>query len=280
MTLEEALNLIALFIGLATLGAVCGYLGGLMRAGGGALLAPALWIVFAGFGLSDPAATAIGSALAIQALLSARALAARGGWSAADPALAKAWIAPAALGALLAAPALFLLPERGRLGLLGAALFVLGLRQIFAQKARNAPPPAAAPGGLRGALLLGAAAFAATLTGQGAGALGPLALSALGARSEGAAARAALAAAGLVWTGIGAAALLLAGWIAAPGLSGDFSLGWLNLAALAAATPLWIAAAPFGADLAGRLGAGMIRTGAALALTALGLVLFRQAAIG
>lgn len=244
MFATEVVELVAL---LAVAGVAAGVLAGLLGVGGGIVLVPVLDLAFGAAGVPEAVRMhlAVGTSLASivpTALSSARAHRERGGI---DPAVARAWSLPIALGAALGA---WLASRVGGevLSLVFAAVaLVAGLRMIGGSGAAGGGPDRA-PARARWWPLPGVIGAISAMMGIGGGTLSVPVLSALGLpvhRAVGTSAWFGLwialpAAAGFAWLGRGV-----------PGLPA-FSAGYVNLLALAVLLPATVLAAPLGARIA------------------------------
>lgn len=275
---QELYELFALALAAAAVGAFAGVASGVLGVGGGVVLAPALYAIYGALGYAPAhlAQAAVGAALGVICLLSARALVGRR--AGIDWRLLSAW-APfvaigAALGALLAAN----LASALLAGLLGAGAAVIAARIALSAlgdrldgRLGDAPPTGARAAGF-GVALGGATA----LFGLGGGAIGAplLQAHAVEARAAGALAAGFGAVIGLV----GAVVFALHGW-RAPGVP-PLSIGYVNLVVLLTATPVAIACAPVGVRLAQALDRRTPRLLFALFLGLAGVGMVREALLG
>lgn len=226
-------------------GAGVGLAAGLIGAGGGAALAPALYFVFQGLGYGERAAhAAVGTSLGVVAVVSLIGLRGRLHYRTIDLALLRRsgpWLG---LGAAIGAGVAAVTPPVGLSAVIGVAAFAAALLILFAEgdpKGRRAHLGRPA----FGAACLGAGA-ATAMAGFGGGAFaGPL------YRFSGAARTAADATATGAALVIAAPAVLLYAvlGVVAEVPAPPFGLGDVNLAAVAIIAPMIMACAPLGAQL-------------------------------
>ena len=240
---------------LAVAGLLAGVMAGLLGVGGGIIIVPVLDIAFGAAGVPDGLRMhlAVGTSLASivpTALASARAHRARG---AIDGSIARSW-APAiaigaALGAMIASAVrgAVLSTVFGTVAVAAAARMMLGSGQITGRTERTADSPPVSRAWLPVPVLIG---IISAMMGIGGGTLSVPVLNGLGLPMHRAVGTSA-------WFGL---------WIALPGAIGfamlggnpaglpPFSIGYVNLLALAVLLPATVLAAPVGAALAHRLG--------------------------
>jgi uncharacterized protein len=239
-------EIIPLVVGLMATGAVAGVLSGLLGVGGGIVIVPVLFWVFAGLGM--PAALgmkiAVASSLlavAITAYSSARAHHKRG---AVDMAILRLWAPFMAAGALGGGALAGYVSGRALLAVFGIVALLVAWNMARPQTrilapalptARGAQPAMAASVGVVSAMM-----------GVGSGTLGVPLMTAFSVPVRRAVGTA--AALGLVIGLPAALAMIVAGL----GVQGrpPASLGYVNLVAVALIVPLSVACAPLGAKLA------------------------------
>lgn len=239
-------EIIPLVAGLMATGAVAGVLSGLLGVGGGIVIVPVLFWVFAGLGM--PAALgmkiAVASSLlavAITAYSSARAHHTRG---AVDMAILRLWAPFMAAGALAGGALAGYVSGRALLAVFGIVALLVAWNMARPQTrilapalptARGAQPAMAASVGVVSAMM-----------GVGSGTLGVPLMTAFSVPVRRAVGTA--AALGLVIGLPAALAMIVAGL----GVQGrpPASLGYVNLVAVALIVPLSVACAPLGAKLA------------------------------
>ncbi|MCI4663104.1 MAG: TSUP family transporter [Neomegalonema sp.] len=242
--LEEFLESATLFGFFLILGAVVGAFAGMIGVGGGALLAPLLFLAFKalGYDAGQSAHVAVGTSLAIIAPLAAYSLRARRAVDTAFLWRAAPWfVAGGVAGGAAAAFA----PGAGVSFALGVTAFVTALAILFAEGGRRQPKPIPNTYLTSGLMSL-VAAGASAGTGLGGGALVAPLLRLLGSPSTSVAVGA--AGAGVLFA-TPAALIFLGVGLSAESVAVPFSLGYINLAAVCVITPMMAAAAPVGAQL-------------------------------
>lgn len=252
-------------------GALAGFAAGLMRTGGGILLAPALLYVLDGLAIGEAGAVtlAVGTALAANTMLSARALLWHARRGSVERAVIVRWAGPVALGGALGGFALLRAPEAVVLAMLAVALVAAGLLMVV----RSGIPAGAIRDGVAVAAPLGLALGAVSaVSGAGGGSFGGPLLRWVGVGGEaghGAAFGVTLGVAALAVAmplGTASAALLSAGPVSLPGAL---------LVALAAGL-----AAPHGARIAQTGPAPLLNHALAFLMLATGFALLRLAVAG
>ena len=252
-------------------GAFAGVLGGLFGIGGGVVVVPALYAVFAAMNVPEAVRIklAVGTSLATIIVTSARSLRAHARTGRVDAGLLRAWGPFIAAGAVLGAVVARLAPAGGL-----TLLFALGVLGIGVQ--RLAAPAAPRPGAglpsltVQRGLALGTGLLS-SLMGIGGGVFGVLLLTRFGRNVHQAVATAA---------GFGLA-------IAVPGAIGFLVLGegggpWgtvgaVNLPAFVVVAAASALTAPHGARLAHALPAALLSRGFAAYLILTGALLLRDA---
>lgn len=270
--------MVSFLAALVATGAVYGAALGLLGVGGGLVLPPLLYHVFDLFGAGPAAAaSAVGGAAAISAILSARAARAQASRGVFDKALLRAWAPSAAAGAALGAALALLIGDQALLGVLGLLVFCGAMALAFDVKA-----PAGGRAAIDEAARVLATAMVAAGAGLGAGAPGRVALAAAMARRKESSTEAAVdlaAATAAIGAAAGAIAAILFMAFGQQPDAPPFSLGAVNIAALAVVTPVAAAAAPYGALIARHVAPSAVRLSAAFLLAVTGLSLLRSAGL-
>lgn len=235
-----------LVAGIMATGAVAGILSGLLGVGGGIVVVPVLFWVFGALGYAPDLVmqVAVGTSLitvAVTAVSSARAHHKRG---AVDMALVRRWAPWMALGALSGGTLAGLVSGRALLVVFGTiALFVAW--NMARPKTRVLAPDLPARTGAQPAIAAGIGLVSAMM-GVGSGTLGVPILTAFSVPVHRAVGTA--AALGLV-IGIPAGAAMVVTGLGVAGRP-PFSLGYVNLGAVALILPVSVLLAPLGARLA------------------------------
>lgn len=264
---------LALFIAaLAGAGLFAGFIGGLFGIGGGVVIVPALYYVFAALGVDEAVRmhVAVGTALSTIISTSWRSLSTHMKAGAVDVSVLKAWGPWIALGAVIGAGLAGLANTEALLIVFGGGLLLVALQMGFANPnwrvAHELPK-----GGLR-ALIASSIGALSAMMGIGGGAFGVTVMTLCGrpihqavATASGFGAAIALPAAlGYVLTGWGQARL-------PPG-----SLGYVNLPGFVLLALLTAITAPIGARLAHRLPQQTLKRAFAILLALLALNMVRQ----
>lgn len=254
--MPEQLLLLAGMVAVAGLGA--GVLSGLLGVGGGIVIVPALEYAFGVVGVAADVRMhlAVGTSLATivpTAIASARAHRRRG---AVDAAIGARWAPPIALGA--AGGALLATAVHGSVlaAVFGIAALVMGVRMFTNHDTRSAAWSRWAGVG-RGRILPASIGFISAMMGIGGGTFSVPALTGLGTpvhRSVGTSAWLGL------WIAIPAAAAYMVFGLGRAGLP-TWSVGFVNLLALAVLLPCTVLMAPVGA----RIAHGLSRRGLSVA---------------
>lgn len=236
----------ALVAGIVATGAVAGVLSGLLGVGGGIVIVPVLFWVFAllglpaGLGMQVAVATSLVT-VAATAVSSARAHHRRG---AVDMALVRRWAPWMAAGALLGGSLAGLVSGRALLALFGTIALLVAWN-MARPNTRILAPALPRTTGAQPALA-GGVGLVSAMMGIGAGTLGVPLLSAFSVPVHRAVGTA--AALGLV-IGLPAALAMIVTGLGVAGRP-PLSLGYANLVAVALILPLSITCAPLGARLA------------------------------
>lgn len=251
---------------LAAAGVVAGILAGLLGVGGGIVVVPVLYYVFGLLGI-DPSVrmhAAVGTSLATIVPTSIRSARAHARRDAFDRDIFQAWSPAVFVGSILGA----WLATRADFTILTSVFAVVGLlvaAQMFAGNPtwRLAPQ---VPRGLAGAVIPGVIGGVSAMIGIGGGTLSVPALTLCGTPIHRAVGTS--SGFGIVISVPAAVGFAIGGWNT-PGLP-PFSLGYVNILALALIVPTTLLAVPWGAHLAHTLSQVMLRRafGLFLALTA------------
>lgn len=239
-------ELIPLVIGIMATGAVAGILSGLLGVGGGIVVVPVLFWVFgwiglpAGLGMQVAVATSL-VAVAVTAYSSARAHHKRG---AVDTGILRIWAPFMGLGALAGGALAGTVSGRALLALFGTTALLVAWN-MARPKTRILAPALPETRGVQPAMA-GSVGLISAMMGIGSGTLGVPLLTAFSVPVHRAVGTA--AALGLVIGVPASLAMIVAGW----DVDGrpPFSLGYVNIAAVALILPLSVACAPLGARIA------------------------------
>lgn len=239
-------TILPLVIGIMATGAVAGVLSGLLGVGGGIVVVPVLFWVFGGLGYPPDLVMQIAVAtslvtVAFTAVSSARAHHKRGS---VDMALVWRWAPWMALGALLGGTLAGVVSGRALLGIFGVVALLVAWNMA---QPKNRVLAAALPTGTGvQPAMAGGVGLISSMMGIGSGTLGVPLLNAFSVPVHRAVGTA--AALGLVIGVPAAAAMIITGL----GVAGrpPFSLGYVNLIAVALILPLSVACAPLGARIA------------------------------
>ncbi len=250
-------------------GVAAGFLAGLLGVGGGIVVVPVLFHLFAAMGVSAALAMnlAVGTSLAIIIPTSIASMRAHHRHGEVDVALLRGWGGPVFLGAVAGVAVAgavggTVLTAVFACGALAIALY-LGLSHEDASSGRTLP------GEPLRALLGGAIGCLSVMMGIGGGSLSVPTMRLFGFSIHRAVATA--AALGLVIALPGAVGFVLAG-LDAPSLP-PLSLGYVNLLGAVLIFPVTVCMAPVGAALAHRLKRGHLQKGFALFLTVSALLM-------
>ena len=252
-------------------GALAGTLGGLFGIGGGVVVVPVLYAVFAAMDVPEAVRIklAVGTSLATIIVTSARSLRAHARTGRVDGRLLRAWAPFIASGAVLGAALARVLPASGLTLVFAIGVLMIGVQRLVA---RAEPREGASLPGvpLQRGLALGTGVLS-SLMGIGGGVFGVLLLTRFGRSVHAAVATAA---------GFGLA-------IAVPGALGFLVLGtgegpWgtigaVNLPAFGVVAAASALTAPFGARLAHALPARVLSRAFAAYLLVTGVLLLREA---
>ena len=266
-------ELIWFVAGLIAAGLAAGFVGGLFGIGGGAVIVPALYLVFTALGVDESVRmhVAIGTSLSTIIATSWRSLAAHSKAGAVDFEVLKTWAPWIAFGALVGAGAAGLANAAVLLGVFGVGLLLvaaqMGLARSDWQAFSNLPR-----GGVRAAIASGIGALSAMM-GIGGGAFGVAVMTLCGRPIHRAVATA---------SGFGAAIALpatlgyiITGW-AREGLP-PWSLGFVSVPGFVFLAILTAITAPLGARLAHTLPQLALKRAFAIVLTLIALNMLREA---
>ena len=239
-------ELAALIVFLLLVGGVAGVLAGLLGAGGGIAIVPALYYVFTGLG--NPAATlmhvCVATSLATIVLTSARSVYNHNKKGAVDWAMLKSWAPFICVGAVIGVVAADYLRSDSLMLVFGVMAMTVSLHMGFARdswRLGDAPPEGAG----RGAMATGVG-FLSVLMGIGGGTFGVPLLSLFNVAMHRAVATA--AGFGLIIAVPSVIGFMISGW-AAPDRP-PFTLGYVHVPAFAIIVPMTVMFAPYGVKLA------------------------------
>jgi uncharacterized membrane protein YfcA len=250
-------EIVALALALGVTGLVAGLLAGIFGIGGGGVIVPVLYQALGAIGFS-PAVTmhvALGSSLAIivpTSIASFRAHRARG---AVDMAMLRSWLLPVPLGVAAASFVAGSVSGAGLRAIFAAIAFLVALRLIFNRPGWRLGEEI--PHGPVRATVGAAIGFLSTLMGVGGGVLSNTFMTVFGRPIHQAVATA--AGVGVLIAIPGTLGYIAAGW-GADGLP-PFSLGYVNLLAVAVIMPLSLVMAPLGVRIAHALSKRQLEMG-------------------
>ncbi|MBL8544644.1 MAG: sulfite exporter TauE/SafE family protein [Hyphomonadaceae bacterium] len=260
-------------LALAAAGLFAGFVGGLFGIGGGAVIVPALYVVFTAFGVDESVRMhlAIGTSLSTIIATSWRSLATHTKAGAVDYEVLKSWSPWIGLGALGGSALAGAVNTEALMIVFGAGLLLIALQMGFSTP--NWRWFADMPTGATRALTAGALGLLSAMMGIGGGAFGVTIMALCGRPIHRAVATA---------SGFGAAIALPAtigyvvtGWSRA-GLP-PFSLGFVSLPGFVALAALTAITAPIGARLAHRLPQAALKRAFAVLLALVALNMLREA---
>lgn len=266
-------QLVWFLLALTGAGLLAGFAGGLFGIGGGAVLVPALYLVFSALGVDESVRmhAAVGTSLSTIISTSWRSLSAHANAGAVDFDVLKTWGPWIAFGALVGA------------GLAGFAsnatmlsVFGVGLALIAAQLGLGRPDwrlREELPTGAARALTGGGLGAASAMMGIGGGAFGVTLMSLCGRPIHRAVATASGFGAAIALPG--ALGFIVAGW-GRDGLP-PYSLGFVNMPGFVLLAALTAITAPIGARLAHRLPQQTLRRAFAVFLALVALNILREA---
>ena len=252
---------------LLVVGVVAGILAGLLGVGGGIVIVPALYHLFAFLGISPEVQMhlAVGTSLATIIPTSLRSVRAHAKRGAVDWPLMRSWAPPILLGVLAGTLAAASMDNRGLAVVFASVATLVALHMGFSKP--HWVIASQLPGGAVKPVLPGVIGAVSVMMGIGGGTLAVPTLTLFSYPIHRAVATA--AGFGLIIAVPGTAGFILAGWNAA-GLPA-FSLGYVNLLAFAIVVPTTVLSVPLGVRLAHWLKPRPLRIAFALflALTAL-----------
>jgi len=248
-------ELIALAATLAVAGVVAGLLAGIFGVGGGGVIVPALYqaLVVLGFPASVTMHVALGSSIR-----SFQAHRARG---AVDIAILKGWLVPVPLGVLGASFVAGSVSGAELRGIFAAIAFLVGVRLLFNRESWRLGSQV--PGEPIRAVVGAVIGFLSTLMGVGGGVMANTFMTVFGRPIHQAVATA--SGVGVLIAIPGTIGYIAAGW-GTPGLP-PFSLGYVNLLAVAIIMPLSFVMAPLGVRIAHALSKRQLEISFGLFLT-------------
>jgi len=266
-------ELLPLLVGLLAAGLFAGFVGGLFGIGGGAVLVPALYLLFTALGVDEAVRmhVSVGTSLSTIIATSWRSLAAHTRANAVDYSVLRAWTPWIAAGALTGAAVAGFASTEALLVVFGVGLMLialqLGLGRLSWRLAGELPDGAARAG------IGGGIGFFSALMGIGGGAFGVTLMTLCGRPIHQAVATA---------SGFGAAIALPAafGYLAAGwGREGlpAWSLGFVNLPGFVLLAALTAVTAPIGARLAHRLPQQTLKRAFAVFLAVVAANMLREA---
>jgi uncharacterized membrane protein YfcA len=246
MPTAPAAELVGLAIALAVTGVIAGLLAGIFGIGGGGVVVPVLYqaLVMLGFPTSVTMHVAVGSSLAFIIPTSIRSFQAHKARGAVDMAILESWVIAVPAGVVAASSVAALVSGAGMRAIFAAIAFVVGFRLLFNREAWR----------LRGDVPGGAIRWAAgfligllsALMGVGGGIMANTFMTVYGRPIHQAVATA--SGVGVLIAIPGTLGYIAAGW-GAEGLP-PFSLGYVNLLAVAIVMPLSLFMAPLGVRIA------------------------------
>ena len=234
---------------LASAGFVSGFMAGLFGIGGGVITVPVLAALLPLLGVSEGIAmqVAIGTSLGLIVPTAVRSFLAHRARGAADLDLLRTWLIPVPLGVAIASLMAARLTADALMVAFAAIALVVGLWMIVGPS--DGRKLIAMPTGIGRALVGGGIGLVSTLMGIGGGVFNNTMMVLAGRPVHQAVATSAGLGALIAFPGV--VGMIVAGWgrEALP----PFSLGFVNLAALAAMAPTSLMAAPLGARTAHRM---------------------------
>ena len=239
-------ELIALAAALAAAGIVAGLLAGIFGVGGGGVIVPALYqaLVILGFPASVTMHVALGSSLAFIIPTSIRSFQAHRARGAVDMAILRSWLIPVPLAVLAASFVAGSVSGAELRGIFAAIAFLVGIRLLFNRESWRLGSQV--PGGPIRALVGALIGFLSTLMGVGGGVMANTFMTVFGRPIHQAVATA--SGVGVLIAIPGTIGYVAAGW-GADELP-PFSLGYVNLLAVAIIMPLSFVMAPIGVRIA------------------------------
>ena len=239
-------ELVTLALALAATGVVAGLLAGIFGIGGGGIIVPVLYqaLVTLGFSSAVTMHVAVGSSLAFIIPTSIRSFQAHRARGAVDMDMLKSWIVPVPLGVVAASFIAAMVSGAGMRAIFAAVALLVGVRLLFNRERWRLGDDL--PAGPIRALAGFVVGFLSTLMGIGGGVLTSTFMTVYGRPIHQAVATA--AGVGVLIAIPGALGYVAAGW-SAQGLP-PFSVGYVNLLAVAIIMPLSYFVAPLGVRVA------------------------------
>lgn len=259
--------------GLIAAGLTAGFVGGLFGIGGGVVIVPALYFVFAALGVDEAVRmhVAVGTSLSTIIATSWRSLSTHSKAGAVDFAVLRAWTPWISFGAVLGAAVAGVANAQALLAIFGGGLLLIAAQIGLANP--NWRMFAELPSGVARAAIAGGLGLFSALMGIGGGAIGVTVMTLCGRPIHQAVATASgFGAAIAIPAAIGYAAV---GW-GREGLP-PWSAGFVNIAGFIFLALLTALTAPIGARLAHRLPQLTLKRAFAIVLAALALNMLREA---
>ncbi|AEV37059.1 protein containing DUF81 [Pseudovibrio sp. FO-BEG1] len=230
-------------------GALAGFLAGLFGIGGGAILVPILVTILTEVGVDPDAVVhiSVASSLGVIVPTSLRSFFAHKKKGAVDLSLLKSWIIPVPIGVLLASYVAALVSGDTLKGIFAVIAFVVAMRMLFNRESWKLGSDI--PGNPVRALIGVMIGFFSTLMGIGGGVMNNTFMTLFGRPIHQAVATS--SGVGVLISIPAVFGMVAAGW-GAPNLP-PFSVGYINLLAIALIIPITIYVAPLGAHFAHNL---------------------------
>ena len=257
MTILDGVSLVPLILTLLAAAAAAGFLAGLFGIGGGAIFVPVLYQTFEVLGVSHAVSMhlAVGSSIAIIVPTSLRSLASHLKRGVVDMTLLKQWIVVIPVGAVVGAFLASIASSAELRAIFAVLAFVLGLKMLIGRLSvqLGADLPGVVGRSIAGFVI----GLLSSLMGIGGGVLNNTFMTLYGRPIHQAVATSAGVGALIAIPGV--VAYIIGGWgeAALP----SFSLGYVNLFAIAVVAPASILAVPFGASLAHKLSRRQLELG-------------------
>ncbi|TFF25314.1 sulfite exporter TauE/SafE family protein [Jiella endophytica] len=257
MTLQDGVSLIPLIVTLLAAAAAAGFLAGLFGIGGGAIFVPVLYQTFESLGVSHLVSMhlAVGSSIAIIVPTSLRSLHSHLKRDVVDTALLRQWIIAVPLGAVAGAFLASIASSAELRAIFAVLAFTLGLKMLIGRLSIQLGEDL--PGGIGRSLAGFVIGVLSALMGIGGGVLNNTFMTLYGRPIHQAVATSAGVGALIAVPGL--LAYVIGGWgdAALP----PYSLGFVNLFAVAVVAPASILAVPLGASLAHKLSRRQLELG-------------------
>lgn len=257
MTLQDGVSLIPLIVTLLAAAAAAGFLAGLFGIGGGAIFVPVLYQTFESLGVSHLVSMhlAVGSSIAIIVPTSLRSLHSHLKRDVVDTTLLRQWIIAVPLGAVAGAFLASIASSAELRAIFAVLAFTLGLKMLIGRLSIQLGEDL--PGGIGRSLAGFVIGVLSALMGIGGGVLNNTFMTLYGRPIHQAVATSAGVGALIAVPGL--LAYVIGGWgdAALP----PYSLGFVNLFAVAVVAPASILAVPLGASLAHKLSRRQLELG-------------------